>query len=114
MIFSPLAKVIRGIQRTDKTHRPEIPFSFLSQRFEPSAHLANEQLRLFPCRRLLRQLHSRLPDVHVRFCLDDRGKTLAKDRMIFDTQHANGIKAILWAHIVVLVYFRRSPAFTAL
>jgi hypothetical protein len=35
----------------------------------------------------------RLPDEdHVRFCLDDRGKTLAKDRMIFDTQHANGLK----------------------
>jgi hypothetical protein len=44
-------------------------------------------------RRLLRQLHSRLPDEHhVRFCLDDRGKTLAKDRMIFDTQPVNGLK----------------------
>ena len=26
---------------------------------------------------------------HVQFCLDDRGKTLTKDWMIFDTQHAN-------------------------
>src|SRR6266436_3755220 len=33
---------------------------------------------------------SRLPDEdHVRFCLDNRGQTLAKDRMIFDTQDAD-------------------------
>jgi hypothetical protein len=29
------------------------------------------------------------PTSHVQFCLDDRGKTLTKDWMIFDTQHAN-------------------------
>src|SRR5882762_8784234 len=33
---------------------------------------------------------SRLPDKdHVQFCLDNRGQTLAKDRMIFDTQDAD-------------------------
>jgi len=45
---------------------------------------------------------------HVQFCLDDRGKTLTKDWMIFDTQLRMGSKwAILWADIVVLVVLWR-------
>jgi hypothetical protein len=43
MIFSPLAKVIRGIQRTDKTHRPENPIRFSISAIEPSAHTSEPQ-----------------------------------------------------------------------
>jgi hypothetical protein len=52
---------------------------------------------------------SRLPDEdHAWFCLDDRGKTLVKDQMIFDTQRANGINmSHSMAHIVVLVVLWR-------
>ena len=46
---------------------------------------------------------------HVQFCLDDRGKTLTKDWMIFDTQLRMGSK---WADIVVLVVLWRKVRFS--
>ena len=53
---------------------------------------------------------------HVQFCLDDRGKTLTKDRMIFDTQHANGIKMghSMGRYCSARCTLEESPAFTAL